>query len=55
MARFVIQWDGPLYLVLQGPFCYPRSTSDLQAATVLTMSKAYAYQAVVGGEIVQVG
>ncbi len=43
-------------MVLLGPFCYERSTSDPNQATVMFRSQATSYAAIWGGaEVVQVG
>lgn len=53
--EYVVMWEGPKYLVLQGPFEYGAATEDIRGATLMTRGKAHRYRNIYGGEVVKVG
>ncbi len=53
--KYVVRFSDGNFLVLNGPFCYERSTSDIQQATLMFRSQATAYASMWNAEVVQVG
>lgn len=55
-GRFIVRYPGEkeLYMVLVGPFEYQFATTDIQQATQMPRSRAYAYADIWKGTALEV-